>query len=29
MTGMVIDGQYELNENGQWIKDGKVVTAMQ
>ena len=29
MTGTVIDGQYEVNEKGQWVKDGKVVTAMQ
>jgi uncharacterized protein YjdB len=29
MTGTVIDGQYEVNERGQWVKDGKVVTVLQ
>ena len=29
MTRTVIDGQYEVNEKGQWVKDGKVVAAMQ
>ena len=29
MAGTVIDGQYEVNEKGQWVKDGKMVTALQ
>ena len=29
MTGTVIDGKYEVNEKGQWVQGGKVVTALQ
>lgn len=29
ITGTVVDGQYEINEIGQWIQGGKVVTALQ
>lgn len=29
ITGTVIDGQYAVNEKGQWVQGGKVATAMQ
>lgn len=29
ITGTVIEGQYQVNEKGQWVQGGKVVTAMQ
>ena len=29
MANTVIDGQYEVNEKGQWVQGGSVVTAVQ
>ncbi len=29
MTNTVIDGQYEINEKGQWVQGGSIVTAVQ
>ncbi|MDR1547358.1 MAG: hypothetical protein LBT06_02055 [Hungatella sp.] len=29
IMGTIIDGLYEINEKGQWVQGGKVVTAMQ